>query len=172
MVELKLVINNKDGKSYAKILPDSSTLVGKKIGDSVNGDLIGLTGYELQISGGSDNSGSPMKKGLNLSGKKKIFAKAGLGINPKNKGNYMRKTLAGNTVHEKTAQLNLIITQAGKKALNDLLGKKEETKEGEEPVKEAKEEKPAEVKAEKKVEEKPKAETKDQKGEQTENKDN
>ncbi|MAG45708.1 MAG: 30S ribosomal protein S6e [Nanoarchaeota archaeon] len=159
MPELKLVINNKDGKSYSKTLPDSSTLIGKKIGDSVNGDLVGLTGYELKVSGGSDNSGSPMKPGLDLSGKKKIFAKAGLGINPKNKGNYIRKTLAGNTVHEKTAQVNLIVTQKGKKALNDLLGKKEETKEGSKA-----EEKPAKTKEE------PKKEVKENKGEQTENK--
>ena len=132
MPELKLVINNKDGKSYPKVLEDPSIFSGRKINETISGDLIGLTGYELKITGGSDSSGFPMRKEINSTGKKKIFAKAGIGINPKFKGTYLRKTMAGNTIHDKTAQVNLIVTQQGKKALNDLLGKKEEAPKKEE----------------------------------------
>lgn len=173
MSELKLVINAKDGKSYSKIV-DSSILMGRKINDTFKGDLISLTGYELKITGGSDLSGFPMRPEINLAGKKKIYAKKGIGIKPYYKGNFMRKTMAGNTIYEKTAQLNLVVTQQGKKALNDLLGKKEEAKTKKEETtqekplaekKEVKEEK-KELKQEQKEEKLKKLET----GEQTETK--
>ena len=129
MAELKLTISNKDGKSYLKKLEDSSLLLGRKLGESINGDLIGLTGYELKILGGSDSSGFPMRPGLETSGKKKIFARGGVGIKPRFKGNYIRKSVAGNTISPRTAQVNLSVLKEGKKSLVDLFGKKEEAKE-------------------------------------------
>jgi len=173
MAELKLVIGNKDGKSYNKNMEDPSTLIGRKIGDSVSGDLVGLAGYEFKITGGSDDAGFPMRPGLNLTGKKKIYASSGVGINTRFKGTFIRKTVAGNTVGQKTAQLNLIVTKSGNKDLNTLLGKKEEVKEGEAPKEEIKAEpKKAEEKAEKPKEVKEtKEKPKEDKGEKTESKD-
>lgn len=126
MAELKLTISSKDGKSYSKTLEDSSTLLGRKLNETLNGDLIGLTGYELRVSGGSDSSGFPMRPGLETSGKKKIYAKAGVGIKTKYKGTYLRKTLAGNTISQRTAQVNLSVLKEGKKPLAELFVKKEE----------------------------------------------
>ena len=126
MAELKLTISSKDGKSYSKTLEDGSTLLGRKLNETLNGDLIGLTGYELRICGGSDSSGFPMRPGLETSGKKKIYAKGGVGITTKYKGTYLRKTVAGNTVSQRTAQVNLSVLKEGKKPLIELFHKKEE----------------------------------------------
>ena len=126
MPELKLVINSKDGKSYSKTLPDSSQLIGRKLGDEVKGELLGLTGYELKITGGSDDSGFPMRSEISMAGKKKIYAEKGIGIKTKYKGNFIRRTVAGNSVYQKTAQLNLAVTKPGKKTLEEIFGKKEE----------------------------------------------
>ena len=61
MVEVRFVINDgKTGKTYQKAL-EEETLVGKKIGEVVSGDFLGLEGYELQIRGGSDFAGFPMR---------------------------------------------------------------------------------------------------------------
>ena len=129
MAGLTLKISSKDGKSYLKKLEDGSTLLGRKLGESINGDLIGLSGYELKISGGSDSSGFPMRPGLETSGKKKIYAKSGVGIKTRFKGNYIRKTVAGNTIGQRTVQVNFSVLKEGKKSLVDLFGKKEEAKE-------------------------------------------
>jgi small subunit ribosomal protein S6e len=176
MAELKLVIGNKDGKSYNKSIEDSSTLIGRKIGDTVSGDLVDLAGYELKITGGSNDSGFPMRPGLDHTGKKKIYASSGIGINTKFKGTYIRKTVAGNTVGQKTSQLNLMVTKIGSKALNDLLGKKEEAKEGKTSQEETKEqpkieEKPKEKEAKPEPKKEEQKETKKNQGDKPESQD-
>ncbi|RME77762.1 30S ribosomal protein S6e [Candidatus Woesearchaeota archaeon] len=134
MAELKLVLNDpKTGKSYQKTLEADAAkpFYGLKIGDTVKGEIIDLTGYEFKITGGSDNSGFPMRKDVEGPIKRKILAHEGVGIkpirkqfNPKRKGHRrmkgmrLRKTVAGNTVYEKTAQLNMVITKAGKQPLD------------------------------------------------------
>ena len=59
MVSLKLVIGTKAGKCVQKELADdiSKNFVGKKIGDKISGDAIGLSGYEFLITGGSGTFG-------------------------------------------------------------------------------------------------------------------
>lgn len=147
MAELKLVIGNKDGKSYNKLLENPESLVGRKLGDKIKGDLIGLTGYELEIKGGSNNSGSPMRRGIPNT--TKIFAKGGPGVNPKknkHKSDFIRKTVAGDNITERTTQINLKVISQGKKSLQELFGKteapKEETKPEEKPKEEVKQEAP------------------------------
>lgn len=126
MAELKLVIGNKDGKSYQKVLEDRSNFVGRKIGDKVKGDNFELTGYEFLITGGSDDCGFPMRKGIEMSGKKKILAKGGVGIKKKKgKGIFVRKTVAGSIIGEKTTQINLKVLNEGKKKLNEMFKKEE-----------------------------------------------
>ena len=126
MPEINLVIGDKNGKSYSKKLEDNSDLIGKKLGEIIKGESIGLSGCEFKITGGSDDSGFPMRPEINLAGKKKIYARKGIGIKTKYKGNFIRKTVAGNSVYQKTSQLNLAVVKAGKKPLEEIFGKKEE----------------------------------------------
>jgi len=63
VTELKLAIGHPKAKRTYKFElkgPDAERLVGKKIGEKFNGAVIGATGYELEITGGSDKSGFPM----------------------------------------------------------------------------------------------------------------
>ncbi|MBI2507733.1 30S ribosomal protein S6e [Candidatus Woesearchaeota archaeon] len=126
MQAINLVIGDKNGKSYSKKIEDNSEFAGKKLGEMIKGELAGLSGYELKITGGSNDAGFPMRAEINLAGKKKIYARKGIGINAKYKGNFVRKTVAGNTVYQKTSQLNLAVVKAGKKSLEETFGKKEE----------------------------------------------
>ena len=65
------VINNpKTGKSYKKE-GDAQIFMGKKIRDKVDGNSIGLKGYELEITGGSDAQGFPMRGDLQVHGRKR-----------------------------------------------------------------------------------------------------
>lgn len=133
MAEFKLVISDpKTGKSYQKEAKaeTATPFLGKKIGEKVKLDGTGLVGYEGEITGGSDAAGFPMRKDIQGSARKKILAVKGVGLNnkkrkpnPKKKGwrtmDGMRtkKTVAGNTVYEKTAQINVKITTHGREPL-------------------------------------------------------
>jgi len=163
MVEFKLVLANpKDGKCYQREVKDNSAapFVGMKLGDKVRGETFDLTGYEFEITGGSDNAGFPMRKDMEGSGRKKILAVEGVGLRKKGKGIRQKKTVCGNTIHEGTAQINLKVLKTGTAPLGGE-EKKEEPKAEEKPKEEAKpEEKKEAPKEEKKPEEKPKEEPK------------
>jgi len=132
MAQFKAVFGLKDGKSYQKEISgdDAKAFIGKKIGDVVKGEIIGLTGYEFQITGGSDTAGFPMRSDLPGPTLKKILAINGVGVTNKSKylskkkkglrtmkGMRTRKTVAGNTIYEKTAQVNLKVVKEGKQSL-------------------------------------------------------
>lgn len=122
MTETKINIGDgKSKKTYKKTLTEEeiTPLIGKKIGNTISGDAIGLpAGYELEITGGSDNSGFPMRKDVNGSIRKKILIVGGVGMKSTGrKGMKVRKMVAGNTVYEKTSQLNLKVTKWGKEPI-------------------------------------------------------
>ncbi len=114
MVSFKLVIGNK-GKCVQKELQETEAklLLGKKIGDVISGDNIGFSGYEFQITGGSDYCGFPMRKDIEGFARKRIFAVEGIGLKKKAKGVKTRKTMCGNTIHPKISQVNMKVTKEG-----------------------------------------------------------
>jgi small subunit ribosomal protein S6e len=126
MVELRIVISDpKTGKSVQRIVKEENRkqFNSLKLGDKVKGELLDLTGYEFELTGGSDESGFPMRKDVQGIGKRQILTTGGVGIRRKlTGGQRIRKTVAGNTVSLQTAQLNLKIEKAGKE---DIFPKKE-----------------------------------------------
>jgi len=131
MVSFKVVIGTKEGKCVQKEIqePEAKILLGKKLGDSVNGDDIGLVGYEFTITGGSDHCGFPMRKDIDGFSRKKILAVSGIGLKKKAKGIRQRKTVCGNTVHPNISQINLKVTKEGKESLAAPAPEGEEKKE-------------------------------------------
>jgi len=154
----KLVVADpKTRKSYQKEV--SEGLVGKKIGDKIQGKIAGLEGYELQITGGSDNDGFPMRREVEGSGRKKYLLSGPPGFHPKLSGQRKRKTVRGNTISEDIVQVNAKVVKYGSTPLEKLLAAKKEEKpeEGKEekPAEEKKEEPPAEKKETQAEEKKP-----------------
>jgi len=126
MPEFKFVINDaKTGKSYQKVL-DSEIFLGKKIGDKIDGYLLGLKNYELKITGGSDKSGFPMRKDIEMASRKKILAGKSPGIKLKEKGLRIKKTVCGSIISDQTAQINLKIEKYGQESVDNILGIKKE----------------------------------------------
>lgn len=124
----KIVIGAKDGKSYQKELSaeESKVLAGKKLKDKIKGDELGFAGYEFLITGGSDKAGFPLRWDMPGSGRKRLLAVEGVGLRKQGKGVRRRKTVAGNTIGELTAQVNLKVLKEGKTALTELMAPKEE----------------------------------------------
>jgi len=127
-MELKLVINDqKTGKSYTKTIPQNP-LISKKIGDQVDGSILGLKDFKLQITGGSDKSGFPMIKNINTSSRKRVFSAKATGFKIKRKGQKYRKTVFGNTINEDISQVNIKVLNHGKEKLEELCPKQEKNK--------------------------------------------
>ncbi len=127
MAEFKLVLSDpKTGKSFQKEVKDDAAkpFLGKSIGDTVKGEAIDLTGYEFKITGGSDKSGFPMRRDVTGTGRKRILSVKTAGLKIQDAGIRKRKTMAGNTVHAKIAQINLAITKHGKAQLGEPAGDK------------------------------------------------
>jgi small subunit ribosomal protein S6e len=166
MASFKLCISDpSSGKTFQKEVKDAmaSPFIGLNIGESVKGDNFELNGYELQITGGSDYCGFPMRSGI-LGARKKISMYGGVGFKGDAKGIKRRKTVCGHKIHDKISQINLKVLKAGSKKLAEIFGVPEKS--------EAKEEKKAEVKEEKKESKETKQEIKEHKiEEKTEHKE-
>jgi len=130
LADFRAVISDpKDGKSYQVPVAGhhANSLIGKKIGDIVDGIFVGLPGYKLQITGGSDKDGFPMRKDLPGPRRKKLLVSKSIGFNAQEGGLRIRKNMRGNTISPDTLQINMKVTQHGMKPVGDLV-KKEEKK--------------------------------------------
>lgn len=122
----KLVISDPEsGKAIQYELDDAKTnaLVGKTVGEIIEGDVIGLPGYKLKITGGSDSSGFPIRPGVHGSGKKKVLIRGPPGFRPKRKGIAKRKTVRGGELGTDIAQVNMRVEEKGAAPLEELVMK-------------------------------------------------
>ncbi|MHA1721390.1 MAG: S6e family ribosomal protein [Promethearchaeota archaeon] len=97
--------------------PSKFPLTGKKIGETFNGGIIGLPGYELKITGGSDRGGIPMRKDVHGPVKKRILLSKGPCYKPKRKGIKRRKIVLGNEITDGISQVNCVVIKYGKEKL-------------------------------------------------------
>ncbi|MDE1854791.1 MAG: 30S ribosomal protein S6e [Candidatus Micrarchaeota archaeon] len=108
---------------------NEGSLMGKKIGEVIEGALVGLEGFKLQITGLSDKMGSPSRSEIDGTRKAYAFLGGGPGIVGAKKGMRRRKLVRGNTISADTSQVNTLITEYGPKSLDELFPKKEAAKE-------------------------------------------
>ncbi len=128
MANFKFVINEPETKrSYQKEVDQAQAtgVVGKKIGEEFSGDIIGLAGYAIKITGGTDKDGFPMHTSVKGSMKKKILLSGPPGFYPKIQGQRKRKTVRGDTVSQDIIQINAKVVKKGEKPLEELLPQKQ-----------------------------------------------
>ncbi len=135
-MEFKVVISDPaTGKAYQKVVSgaNANKLIGKQIGDIINGTLVDLPpDYELQITGGSDKDGFPMRPDLPGTGRKRILLSGGVGYRPKEKGVRKKKTVRGRVISKDIVQINVKVVKHGKIPLEEFFKKKEEEEGSEE----------------------------------------
>jgi small subunit ribosomal protein S6e len=120
----KLVISDPESKKAIQYeLDDAKTnaLIGKKVGDIVEGDVLGLPGYKLKITGGSDRSGFPIRPDVHGSGKKRILIRGPPGFRPDRKGVAKRKTVRGRELDSEISQVNMRVEEKGSTGLEELI---------------------------------------------------
>jgi small subunit ribosomal protein S6e len=118
----KLVISEGEKSHQVEVeAAESKKLNGLTIGEEFDASVVGLAGYKLKITGGSDKNGFPMKKDVDGSRRIKSLLAGGIGFNPKRDGQRRRKTVRGNTVSDDIVQINTVVTQKGEKEINEIL---------------------------------------------------
>lgn len=115
------------GKSYQVELDadKEANVSGKRIGEELEGNLVGAAGYTLELTGGSDGSGFPMRVEVHGPAKKAILTSKAVGFNAKEKGQRKRKYVRGNTYSSEIVQVNAKVKKAGATPLDQLFPKQE-----------------------------------------------
>lgn len=112
-----LIISDPEtGKSQKVELEDNrmGPLVGRRIGEVIDGTVADLAGHKLQLTGGTDKDGIPMRPDVHGSAKSRIILSGGVGYKPKRKGERKRMVVRGNTVSIETTFLNFKIVEKPK----------------------------------------------------------
>ena len=142
--KMMIAVGNPGTKKTYKVELDmdkARPLFGKKIGQEFNGEAIGLDGYKLKITGGSDLSGFPMRRDIEGTGKRRVLLNAGShgfrkrryhsipegegskkNLKETRKGERRRKAIRGNTISDSIRQINCVVTKTGKATPEKLLG--------------------------------------------------
>ena len=120
MAKFKVIISKpQDGTCKVVELEESraAPLIGRRIGDTIDGTVVDMPAYKLQIRGGSDSDGIPMRPNVHGGGRRKIILSGGVGFAPKNKGERRRKTVRGDIITEEITQINIKIVEEPKKTI-------------------------------------------------------
>ena len=123
----KVVVSDKE--TTYQVETDNTSLNGLKIGDDFDGSILGLDGYNLKITGGSDKNGFAMRKDISGPRRIRTLVSGEVGYKPTTSGEKRRKTIRGNTISDDIVQINTIVLSRGSKSLDDILGSDEEDEE-------------------------------------------
>ncbi|PSP95163.1 30S ribosomal protein S6e [Halobacteriales archaeon QS_1_68_44] len=101
---------------------DANRFMGRSIGETVEGGAVGLSGYELEVTGGSDTAGRPMREDVSGTGTAAVLLEGGVGFEPTVDGERKRVTVRGAEISDETRQINAKIVTRGDESVEDLLG--------------------------------------------------
>ena len=123
MADFQVIVGDEDGDTYSFEVDgqDANRFIGRSIGETVDGGAVGLTGYEVEITGGSDTAGRPMHGEISGAGTKKILSTGGVGFEPTVDGERKRITVRGAEISEETRQINAKIATRGDTSVEELL---------------------------------------------------
>ncbi len=110
MAEFQVAVADPEtGDTYQRTVDgqDATRLVGREIGDEVNGGAVGLDGFTVEITGGSDETGRPMRDDVPGTALKELLLTGGVGYDPQRDGERRRVTVRGREVSDETAQVNV-----------------------------------------------------------------
>jgi small subunit ribosomal protein S6e len=120
LARFKLIVSDPEtGRSTAMELEGAraQALIGRGIGDLVDGSMIGISASKLLITGGCDKEGIPMRPDVHGAAKKYLVLAGGVGFKAKDSGERRRKLVRGRMITEETYQINAKIIKEPKKKI-------------------------------------------------------
>jgi small subunit ribosomal protein S6e len=126
MASFTVVVGDPDsGSSYQLEAEEQNAnrFIGRSIGEEVDGDAVGLDGYTLEITGGSDEAGRPLNAEVAGSNLKEVLMEGRqTGYRPDRDGERRRITVRGREISDAVAQINASIVEHGSTDVDELLG--------------------------------------------------
>ena len=121
MAKFKIIISDPEtGKSQSVEVEESQAvpLIGRKLGEVIDGAAVKLSGYKVKITGGSDKDGFPMRPNIHGGVRVGAILSEGVGFHASRKGDRKRKTVRGNVITDTIVQVNMKVVEKskGKKA--------------------------------------------------------
>lgn len=115
MAEFQVAVADpRDGQTYQHEVDgqDANRFLGRELGEEVDGGAVGLDSYTLKLTGGSDETGRPMREDVPGAQIRERLLEGGVGFNPSRDGERKRITVRGRQVSEATAQVNATIVDS------------------------------------------------------------
>ena len=114
LAKFKLIVSDPaNGKSSASELEGAraQALIGRSLGETIDGSPLGIAQSRLRITGGCDKNGIPMRADVHGGVKKYIVLSTGPGFKPTRNGERRRKLVRGRTITDETYQINFALTK-------------------------------------------------------------
>lgn len=113
LTQFKIIVSDKNGKSVSKELKDKEAqpLVGLRVGEIVDASVVGITPGKIQLKGGSDKSGTPIRSDVHGGVKKYVLLSKGAGMRDDREGIRKRKLVRGNMITEEIYQINCLLLE-------------------------------------------------------------
>jgi small subunit ribosomal protein S6e len=114
MAKFKVIVSDPQaGTSKVVELEETraTPFLGRRLGEIVDGSVVDLPAYKVQIMGGSDKDGVPMRGNVHGGVRRSVVLSGGAGFTPHRKGERKRKTVRGSVITDEIVQLNLKITE-------------------------------------------------------------
>jgi len=118
MAKFKIIISDPEtGKSQSVEVEETQAvpLIGRRLGEVIDGATVKMSSYKLLITGGSDKDGFPMRPNIHGGVRVGAILSEGVGFHPSQPGERKRKTLRGNVITEAIFQINMKIVEKPKK---------------------------------------------------------
>jgi len=108
MAEFKVVVSDETGhtEQFEVDGQDANRFIGRELGDEVDADAVSLDGQTLELTGGSDEAGRPMRADVAGANLKELLLEGGVGYKPSRDGERKRVTVRGRQISDATAQIN------------------------------------------------------------------
>ena len=121
MAKFKVIVSDPEAGTSKVVEVEearASPFIGRKIGEVIDGSVVDLPAHKVQIKGGSDKDGVPMRGNVHGGVRRNVVLSGGAGFAPKRKGERKRKTVRGSTITDEIVQINMKIVEkpAGKAA--------------------------------------------------------
>jgi len=114
MAKFKVIVSDpKAGTSKVVELEEAraAPFIGRRVGETIDGSIVDLPAHKVQIMGGSDKDGVPMRGNVHGGVRRNVVLSGGAGFSPKKKGERKRKTVRGNTITDEIVQINMKIVE-------------------------------------------------------------
>jgi small subunit ribosomal protein S6e len=112
MAKFKVIVSDPQaGTSKVVELEEAraSPFIGRKLGETLDGAVVDLPAHKVQLLGGSDKDGVPMRSNVHGGVRRAVVLSGGAGFKAHKKGERRRKTVRGDIITDEIAQINMKI---------------------------------------------------------------